>query len=78
MTARRKHDGALASGAIRQSRHKHAAGRVSRNEAPTPAQIVVGASHAWQGGHKGFQRLGNASADPNPSGQRNRCGIGFL
>jgi hypothetical protein len=36
------------------------------------------ARQAWQGGHKGFQRLGNASADPNPSGHRNRCGIGFL
>jgi hypothetical protein len=31
-----------------------------------------------QAGHKGFQRLGAAPAVPNPSGQGNRCGIGFL
>ena len=41
------------------------------------AQIVAGTRHAWQGGHKAFQCLGNAPAAPNPSGQRNRCGIGF-
>src|ERR1700752_3612991 len=30
--------------------------------------IVADTRHSCQGGHKGFQRLGNASADPNLSG----------
>jgi hypothetical protein len=30
--------------------------------------IVADTRHSCQGGHKRFQRLGNASADPNPSG----------
>jgi hypothetical protein len=42
------------------------------------AQIIVGTGHAWQAGHKTLQRLGNTPADPNPSGQRSRCEIGFL
>jgi hypothetical protein len=42
------------------------------NGSATPAQIVVGARHARQGGHKAFHRLGNAPADPNPSGDQNK------
>ena len=33
--------------------------------------IVADTRHSCQSGHKGFQRLGNASADPNPSGPVN-------
>ena len=42
------------------------------------AQIIAGTRHAWQGGHKAFQHLGNAPAAPNPSGQPKRRRIGFL
>ena len=33
------------------------------------AQIIAGTRYASQDGHKGFHRLGNALAAPNPSGQ---------
>ena len=29
------------------------------------AQIVAGTRYAWQGGHKGFHRLGNGPAEAN-------------
>lgn len=46
------------------------------NLEPYRRVIVAGARHAWQGGHKAFQRLGNAPAVPKPSGQPSRRRIG--
>jgi hypothetical protein len=49
---------------------------MAAKEAPPLAQIVAGTRHAWQAGHKGSQRLGNAPAAPTPFGQPIRRRIG--
>jgi len=60
----------LPKGNIASISNTSAAAPIAPPEAAVSSLSYITALYA---GHKGFHRLGNAPAAPNPSGRRNRC-----